>query len=127
MTAAAAPISWDPVQIWLHRKESSHSRIAPGAANRCSAHLCGWRGREPRSFSAAVAKAGAGVALFSMGAACGDFDGNGWSDLYVTNLQGYEDGYNPLLLNQGDGTFVEASEAAGVDHWITSWGSIFAD
>jgi hypothetical protein len=70
---------------------------------------------------------GADVGLFSMGIACGDFDFNRWPDLYVTNLAGYADGYNPLLLNQGDGTFVEASAAMGVDHWISSWGAIFHD
>ena len=70
---------------------------------------------------------GADVALFSMGVACGDFDGNGWPDLYCTNIGGYEDGFNPLLLNQGDGTFEEASAQAGVDQYITSWGSIFFD
>ena len=62
--------------------------------------------------------------------ACGDFDGNGWPDLYCTNIGDYEDGFNPLLLNQGVGQsppFVESSAAAGVDHWITSWGSIFFD
>ncbi|MHC4429246.1 MAG: CRTAC1 family protein [Planctomycetota bacterium] len=85
-----------------------------------------WR-NDDGQFTDVSESSGAGVALFSMGAACGDFDGNRWPDLYVTNLAGYEDGYNPLLLGQGDGTFVEASATAGVDHWITSWGSIFAD
>jgi hypothetical protein len=73
------------------------------------------------------AGSGADVQLFSMGVACGDFDGNRWPDLYCTNVAGYEDGYNPLLFNQGDGTFVESSADAGVDHFITSWGSIFFD
>ena len=73
------------------------------------------------------AQSGAGVGLFSMGIACGDFDGNSWPDLYVTNLQGYSKGYNRLLLNQGDGTFVQSAAAAGVDHWKSSWGAIFFD
>ncbi|MDH3403659.1 MAG: CRTAC1 family protein [Acidobacteriota bacterium] len=73
------------------------------------------------------AGSGADVGLFSMGVACGDFDGNRWPDLYCTNVGDYEDGYNPLLLNQGDGTFVESSASAGVDNWITSWGAIFFD
>jgi len=70
---------------------------------------------------------GADVGLFSMGVACGDFDGNRWPDLYCTNVGNYEEGFNPLLLNQGNGTFVELSEDEGVDHFITSWGSIFFD
>ncbi len=75
------------------------------------------------------AGSGADVGLFSMGVACGDFDGNGWADLYVTNIDSYAEGYNPLLLNQGNVSppYVEASAVAGVDHWITSWGAIFYD
>jgi hypothetical protein len=70
---------------------------------------------------------GAGVALFSMGVACGDFDGNGWADLYVTNLPGYAQGYNFLLLNLGTGTFLEASGPFGVGVFESCWGSIFYD
>ncbi len=70
---------------------------------------------------------GADVALFSMGIASGDFDSNGYPDLYVTNIASYEEGFNPLLLNLGNGTFIEVSAAAGVDHWISSWGTIFYD
>ncbi len=73
------------------------------------------------------AGSGADVGLFSMGLACGDFDGNRWPDLYVTNLAGYPNGYNPLLLNQGDGTFIEWSDEAGVDNWKSSWGAVFFD
>ncbi len=70
---------------------------------------------------------GAGVALYSMGIACGDFDGNGWADLYVTNLPGYAEGYNRLLLNLGTGTFFEASGPFGVGVFESCWGSIFYD
>ncbi|MHC5005308.1 MAG: CRTAC1 family protein, partial [Planctomycetota bacterium] len=72
---------------------------------------------------------GTGLSLFSMGVACGDFDGNGWPDLYVTNIPG-GGGFanNVLMLNQGDGTFLDWSEPAGVDlACCTSWGSIFFD
>ena len=39
-----------------------------------------------------------------------DANGDGWPDLYVTRL----DASDILFINQGDGTFVDGSEAAGL-------------
>lgn len=72
-------------------------------------------------------ESGADVQLFSMGIAAGDFDRNGWPDYYFTNIP---EGFgidNPLMLNQGDGTFIENGVAAGVENNKTSWGAIFWD
>ncbi len=70
---------------------------------------------------------GAGIALFSMGIAAGDFNRNGYPDLYITNIPGGGGFDNPLLINQGDETFTEESFEAGVNNPHTSWGSIFFD
>jgi len=53
---------------------------------------------------------------FGMGAAAADFDGDGWQDLYVTNY-----GKNVLFRNNGDGTFTDITEKAGVaaPNWST--------
>ena len=45
------------------------------------------------------------------GAAAGDYNGDGLLDIYVTNSAGA----NALYLNNGDGTFTDVAEAAGVD------------
>ncbi|MBC7966972.1 MAG: CRTAC1 family protein, partial [Fuerstia sp.] len=46
---------------------------------------------------------------YSMGLAVGDFDNDGFQDIYVTNF-----GLNRLLRNNGDGTFTEIAAASGV-------------
>jgi len=51
---------------------------------------------------------------YGMGVATGDYDNDGWVDLYVTNF-----GSNVLLRNRGDGTFedVTASSGTGDRNW----------
>jgi hypothetical protein len=56
---------------------------------------------------------------YSMGAAVGDYDNDGFDDLYVTQY-----GSNVLYRNNGDGTFSDATTRAGVaaDGWSSSAG-----
>src|SRR4051812_6438553 len=60
---------------------------------------------------------GAGVHGYGMGVAAGDFDNDGYTDLYVTNF-----GSNVLLKNDGHGRFVDVTAKAGVasSGWSTS-------
>ena len=53
---------------------------------------------------------------FGMGAAAADFDGDGFQDLYVTNY-----GVNVLFHNNGNGTFTNVTDKAGVaaPNWST--------
>ena len=52
---------------------------------------------------------------YGMGVATGDYDNDGWIDLYLTRF-----GRNRMLRNQGDGTFDDVSAATGTDD--ASWG-----
>lgn len=62
-------------------------------------------------------RAGVGHDGYGMGAATGDYDNDGFTDLYVTNF-----GHNVLYHNNGDGTFADVTRDAGVDdpRWSTS-------
>jgi hypothetical protein len=62
-------------------------------------------------------RSGIAATGYGMGAAVGDFDNDGWVDLYVTNL-----GSNQLFRNNGNGTFtdVTAKSATDDDRWSTS-------
>ena len=68
-------------------------------------------------FANVTADAGVGDGDFGQGAAAGDFDGDGFVDLYVANFGG-----NRLYHNHGDGTFSDVSVASGIsgENWTSS-------
>jgi hypothetical protein len=61
------------------------------------------------TFTDVTDKAGVTGGTFGMGAAAGDYDGDGWVDLYVTSY-----GRNILYHNNGNGTFTDVTDKAGV-------------
>ncbi len=64
----------------------------------------------PLRFTDVTAAAGLSkMTGYGVGVAAGDYDNDGWIDLYVTNF-----GANRLLRNVGDGTFADVTEEAGV-------------
>jgi hypothetical protein len=75
--------------------------------------------RPDGTFEDVTERAGVEGSGYSMGAAAGDFDNDGFVDLYVTAL-----GSNTLYRNRGDGTFedVTAKTHAAGSGWSTSAG-----
>jgi len=69
------------------------------------------------TFEDVTEKAGLQGAGYGMGVAVGDYDNDGYEDLYVTAYGG-----NRLYHNNGDGTFTDVTEKAGVagSGWSTS-------
>jgi len=71
------------------------------------------------SFDAAPDAEDRGDQGYGMGVAAGDYDNDGDTDLYVTNV-----GPNVLLRNDGHGRFEDVSASAGVDE--PGWGTAAA-
>lgn len=59
---------------------------------------------------------------FGMGVDVGDYNLDGYMDMYITNL--YD---NVLYKNNGDGTFENVGPALGVNDPGMGWGNVFAD
>lgn len=89
---------------------------APPAPNRL------YRNRGDGTFVDRTEAARVGGRGYGMGGAVGDYDADGWPDLFVTGLEG-----TVLYRNRGDGTFEDVTLAAGVgsDRWSTA--AAFAD
>ncbi len=74
-------------------------------------------GRRTLRFTDVTERAGVGLRAYGMGAAVGDYDNDGWLDLFVTAF-----GSNTLYRNMGDGTFADLTALADVSdtRWTTS-------
>ena len=68
-----------------------------------------YRNNRDGTFSDVTQQAGVGAGGFGQGVAVGDYDGDGFPDLYVTQY-----GRSILFHNNGDGTFSDVTEKAGV-------------
>ena len=81
-----------------------------------------FRNLDGAHFADVTDASGAGDPGYGMGPISGDFDGDGWPDLYITNY-----GPNALYRNSGDGTFRDVTAAAGVGDTLWGVGTTFLD
>ena len=93
----------------------------PGGSEPTS-HL--FRNNRDGTFTDVTAKAGVAHSGWGQGVCVGDYDNDGWDDLFITYF-----GKNVLYHNNGDGTFTDVSQKAGVAGKGTRWntGCAFVD
>lgn len=78
------------------------------------------------SFKDVTTGSGLDISIYGMGVACGDYDGDGLVDVFLSTV-----GPNRLLKNKGGGKFEDVTNATGVsgakDRWSSSCGWFDAD
>jgi hypothetical protein len=83
-----------------------------------------YRNNGDGTFTDVTSQAGVGSSGWGQGACVGDYDNDGWDDLFVTYY-----GHNRLFHNNGDGTFTDVGDQAGLSgadgYWNT--GCAFVD
>jgi hypothetical protein len=62
-----------------------------------------------KTFTDVTSKAGLAVPMFGLGVAVGDYDNDGFDDLFITAL-----GQSHLFHNNGNGTFTDVTKSAGL-------------
>lgn len=81
-----------------------------------------FRNRGDGVFDDVTEAAGAGDTGYGMGVAFGDYDNDGFADIFVTNF-----GANALYRNQKDGTFMDVTNDTGLGDPRWGVGAAFAD
>jgi len=89
--------------------ESGPLSLTPAEVERSPAHARLFHNNGNGTFSDVTDEAGLGVPGWEMGAAWGDYDGDGKLDLFVTRF-----GTNLLFRNGGNGRFTDVSKETGV-------------
>ena len=79
-------------------------------------------GNHKVTFTDVTEMSGLNATGYGMGVAVGDYNSDGWQDIYVTNW-----GSNQLYKNNGDGTFSDVTQASGTDTNELSSSASFVD
>ena len=77
-----------------------------------------YRNKGDGTFEDVTAAAGVGASGWGQGACVGDYDNDGFDDLFVSYF-----GQNRLYRNRGNGTFEDVTRAAGLTQARTRWGT----
>src|SRR6266851_6199554 len=80
-----------------------------GGVNGGATTLKLYRNNRDGTFTDVTRKAGLALSMFGLGVAVGDYDNDGFDDLFITAL-----GQSHLFHNNGNGTFSDVTKAAGL-------------
>jgi len=86
------------------------------AGNAPTTHL--YKNNRDGTFTDVTERAGVGRTGWGTGVCVGDYNNDGWDDLFCTYW-----GHNILWHNNGDGTFTDVTKKAGLDEERVRWGS----
>lgn len=81
----------------------------PGHSHAGATTLKLYHNNHDGTFTEVTRKAGLGIPIYGFGVAVGDYDNDGFDDLFVSAL-----GQSHLFHNNGNGTFTEVTKAAGM-------------
>jgi hypothetical protein len=81
----------------------------PGHAGNDASTLKLYHNNRNGTFTDVTRKAGLAVTMFGLGIAVGDFDNDGYDDVFITAL-----GQSHLFHNNGNGTFTDVTKGAGM-------------
>jgi len=125
-TLGAGVVCWDynrdgaPDIFFVNGAPWPWQEVAPGVRPTCSLYRNDGSGH----FTDVTAEAGLNLEIAGMSAAVGDYDNDGWPDLFVTAV-----GRNRLFHNDRNGHFTEMTEPAGLstDEHVWSTGAVWLD
>jgi hypothetical protein len=102
------------IDIYLTNGDRLDAHWAPGEAP--TSHL--YKNNRDGTFTDVTAKSGLGLSGWQTGVCVGDYDNDGWDDLFCCFW-----GHNILFHNNGDGTFTDVTRKAGLYQDRIRWGS----
>lgn len=82
-----------------------------------------YRNNGDGTYTDVSAGSGSDISINAMSTTVGDYDNDGWMDIYITNT--YEG--NSFLRNNGNGTFTDLATANGTLFESIGWGATFLD